>query len=379
MDTNWDSDERALPAAPVLAVDDAPANLLALSALLEPLRVELVTASSGAEALERLREGEFALVLLDVQMPQLDGFAVLKALRARDTETPVILLTAFEATAEMTRRAYASGVFDFLTKPIDVDALRGKVSSFVALYNRGRALRLQADALHAKDRFLGVLAHDLRTPISIVSLAGRLLETDPREETRKIAARVLRAAGRMEHLTRDLLDYARAAAHRMPMRARELDLSKLCRDVVEDFSSSNTAVRFSVETPSALVGAWDEDRLHQALANLITNAVKYGDGRVELRLRQLHDRAVISVSNGGTPIAPERLAQIFEPFEQGDPSNPGIGLGLFIVREIARAHGGGVIATSLGDQTTFELALPMPAAQIRAPASRELETKAQQA
>lgn len=344
---------------PVLAVDDAPANLLALSALFEPQGIELATAASGADALALLHGGEFALVLLDVQMPRMDGFEVLAAMRARGHEkTPVIFLTAFEATPAMKKRAYELGAFDFLTKPVDVDALRGKAAAFVALYEHGRALKRQAEALQAKDRFIGVLAHDLRTPISIVTYSARLLEIENSDSARQIAARMKRAATRMEQLTRDLLDYARAAAERMPIRRSEVDLSALCRELLEDFPAGSAAL-FTFSAPDTMLGSWDSDRLQQALSNLIANAVKYGDGRVRIDLSAGDERALLSISNGGRPIGADRLERIFEPFEQGDVSNPGVGLGLYIVREIVRAHGGDVSVSSSEEGTTFRLALPL--------------------
>lgn len=347
------------PSTPILAVDDTPANLLALSALLEPLGLEPVTASSGQEALNVLNGAEFAVVLLDMQMPKMDGFEVLAAMRARGhANTPVILLTAYEATPAMMKRAYGLGAFDFLTKPVDVDAVRGKVAAFVALYENSRALRRQAEALQAKDRFIGILAHDLRAPITVVSYAARLLADEPAESVRRTAARLSRAAARMDRLTSDLLDYARASAQSMPIRREDVDLGALCRGLVDDFAASSGA-NIVLSGSEELVGRWDRDRLQQVLVNLLSNAAKFGDGRVRVDLSSDGQSVTVRVSNGGQPIEPHRLARIFEPFEQGDAGKPGVGLGLYIVREIVHAHGGKVTVSSNQDETCFCLALPM--------------------
>jgi two-component system, sensor histidine kinase and response regulator len=350
------------PAARVLAVDDAQANLLALEAVLEPLAMELVTAGSGEEALEQLARDDFAVVLLDMHMPGLDGFQTLARLRKSErSTTPVLFLTAFETTPQMRQRAYALGAFDFITKPIDVDALRGKVNAFIASYNRGRELKRQEDALRAKDRFLGVLAHDLRTPLAVVTFGARLLAEEPSDHVRKLAERIARSANRMQQLTHDLLEYARAAAQRMPMNPRDMNLAPLCRELVDDFSLSNPAVQFIVDAPALVAGTWDYDRLHQALANLLSNAAKYGDGHVSLTLQTDKQWAIVRVSNGGEPINAQRFETLFEAFEQGEDGSQGVGLGLFIVREIVAAHGGEVAVSSNRERTTFSVLLPLKA------------------
>jgi signal transduction histidine kinase len=349
-----------LPPARVLVVDDTPANRLAVGALLEGLGIELVEAGSGSEAMTAIERAQFALVLLDVQMPGMDGFQTLELIRRRGYgQLPVLFLTGFDASRAMRARAFALGAFDFLTKPLDAEELRGKVNAFLASHNRGRELERQAEALRAKDRFLGMLAHDLRTPIAVVVYAARLLADESSPHIRTSAARIERAAVRMEHLTRDLLDYARAAAHRIPLRLRTFDLAALCWELVDDFAASAPNTHFSLGAPDALVGTWDGERLHQAIANLLSNAAKYGDGAVRMTVKQNGDEVTVSVLNGGKGIAPEHLERVFEPFQQENHGSPGVGLGLYIVREIVAAHGGRTVARSASEQTTFELHLPL--------------------
>lgn len=344
----------------ILAVDDTPANLLALDAVLEPLGHGLTTATSGAEAIKLLEREEFAVVLLDIQMPGMDGFETLQRIReGRSRNIPVIFLTAYPPDQSTVRRAYSLGAFDFLSKPIESDVLRGKVNAFVAYHARGRELLLHAQALRAKDTYIGVLAHDLRTPLAIVRMATHALLTADREQVPPLVQRILRSIERMDRLANDLLDSARTASLKMPARNGELDLGALCHELLDDFRATYPQVQFEVDIASGVIGTWDRDRLHQALVNLLSNAVKYGDGRVSVDLRAEPGQASLSVSNSGAAISRARLPTLFEPFVQGEAGRGGVGLGLHIVREIVVAHGGEVVATSDHRGTSFTIRLPL--------------------
>jgi two-component system sensor histidine kinase/response regulator len=343
----------------ILAVDDTPANLLALTAILEPDGHALVTAGSGAEALALTDREEFAVILLDTHMPEMSGFETLERLRGGHAkDTPVIILTAYPPSADAIQRAYALGAFDFISKPVAHAILQGKVNAFVSFYNRGRELRRKSEALQAKDRHIRMLAHDLRTPLASMRLAAGLLTRHQEEGVRKIGAQIARASSRMERLSTDLLEFARAAALGIPIAMKEMDLCDLCREVLQDFEATYPQVQFTAEIPPEAIGVWDRNRLHQILANLLANAVKYGDGRVSLQLRGDAKTALLTIENCGEPIPPARLRDIFEPFVRGDDDGGGAGLGLHIAQEIARAHGGEIEASSDARRTRFTLRLP---------------------
>lgn len=349
-----------LSPARILAVDDTPLNLSAIEAMLQSLGVEIVTARSGPEALQRLESEEFAVILLDIQMPGMDGFETLEHIRHEGaTDTPVIFLTAYSHNTEMVHRAYSLGAFDFVTKPFDSLVLRSKVRSFVEFYERGRQLRLKQVALETKDKYLGILAHDLRTPLSVVCMGAKFLaETAHVSETKVMAERIGRSAQRMEQLVRDLLEHAQTAAHKLPIHKAPMDLAELCHDLIADYRAVHPEVDFAAEIDSELIGTWDRARLHQALANLLTNAVKYGDGSVQLRVARGPGCVQVEVINSGEPIAADRIDSIFEPFVQGERANSGLGLGLSIVREIVENHGGVVAVSSSARCTCFRVTLP---------------------
>lgn len=346
---------RTLPPAAVLAVDDHPANLLALSAIFEPLDLELVTTTSPGEALRLAEQRPFAVILLDVVMPEMDGFEVLQRLRGLRTarETPVILLTAYEFDPRNIESLQGAALVDYIVKPIASALLRAKVRALVALYQRG-------EALAARDRDIAMLAHDLQSPLASIA-AGTLLlsrsHLDPRAA--EITQRVARTVTRMSEMVTDLTDYARAGQGPIPVVPRDVDLGKLTGEIVAECCQLEGGDRIELQKTGDLNGQWDPNRLGQAISNLIRNAITHGEGPVAVRVLERGDRVELQVHNGGEPIPAERLPQMFQPFERGSNDGRGLGLGLYIVRAIADAHGGSVEAASTrAEGTTFRLSLP---------------------
>src|SRR4029079_11559661 len=176
--------EQEAPIAKILVVDDRPGNLFAFRELLEPLGHGILEATTGEEAIALIARHEFAVILLDVMMPAMDGFATLSRMRERllIRSTPVIMITARDLRGEEVERAYALGVIDFVTKPVHAEVLRGKVASCVSLHVANRELRRREAALNMKDRQIAVLAHDLRNPLASVTAAVALLAKVPESD-----------------------------------------------------------------------------------------------------------------------------------------------------------------------------------------------------
>jgi signal transduction histidine kinase len=346
--------------AAILVVDDTQANLVALRALLKPLGEEVVTASSGLQALELAAARDFSVILLDLMMPGLNGLDTLTRLRALDraVSTPVIFLTAYHPERELMERAYALGALDFIEKPIAIELLRGKVSAFVALHEKTEQIRRQADALQIKDRHISILAHDLRNPLYVIMTAAQLIEAEEASAP-DTAALISRSAGRMERLIENLLHYARSAEAKFKPKPERLDMTSLCAEIVNDVQTVYPDVSFKLDLCPAIVGQWDRLQLEQAVSNLLVNAAKYGDGAVSLHLSQDAGLAVLVVANGGAPIPSEQMAQLFAAFARGANSRSGVGLGLYVIREVALAHGGDVTAASDETETRFTLSLPL--------------------
>jgi signal transduction histidine kinase len=342
----------------ILAVDDTPANLVAMEAIVDGLGHELVGVRSGLEALSVAATREFAAILLDVTMPGVDGFETLKRLRAISAAqgTPVIFLTAHRFDESMARRAYELGAVDYLEKPIASDLLRGKLSSFVALFQQRKEIHRQDEALRIKDRHICILAHDLRSPLATALQGARHLQNQGDLTVRVVADRIARSLMQLEQLTADLLASARSATS-MRLRPQRFELSSLVQELVDDFSATYPSVRFSTALACDVLGTWDPSRVQQALSNLLGNAVKYGSGWVSLETRCTPQGASIIVENGGARLSPEQLASLFEPARAAQ-GRPGAGLGLFIAKEIARAHAGELRAESDAKSTRFILQLP---------------------
>jgi len=232
----------------------------------------------------------------------------------------------------------------------------------VSLYVANRELRRREAALSMKDRQIAVLAHDLRNPLNTVTAAVQLLARLPEsDQARKeqLLGRVERGLKRMDGMIRDLLDYARAGSGAIPIVRERMDLVDLARDLVDEFEIADPDRRIDLMRSGETTGAWDRARLYQALSNLVGNATHYGHGNASVAVAGADGHVEISVHNGGPPIAPDLLPVIFEPFRRGGVDSAGLGLGLYIVRAIAQAHGGDVTVTSAAERgTTFTLRLP---------------------
>jgi CheY-like chemotaxis protein len=364
----------------VLIVDDLDENLLALEVLLESDDLQILLARSGNEALELLLVHEVALALVDVQMPEMDGFSLAELMRGseRTKRIPIILLTAGARDQQRVFRGYDAGAVDFLFKPVEPAILKNKVQTFVHLHRQRLELE---ETLRMNETFMAVLGHDLRSPVSTVVSTAALLEAQSQEPaTIKAATRLKGVATRMQRMISDLLDVARARqGGGIPVTPRSIDLVALVRRAVDEQHAIHPQAALQVSLPATAVGHWDEDRISQALCNLISNAIDHGSGGpITVSVAQDGDQMILTVSNRGA-ISADVLPVIFDPFRslaRSRSGQSGLGLGLFIVQQIAQAHGGFADVTSRQETVVFRLALPIqpPAgvsgSQARAPMER---------
>jgi signal transduction histidine kinase len=375
-------DEESYPSASVLVVDDQPANLIAMRAVLRSLGHEIVTVSSGAEALRAVAAKEFAVILMDVHMPILDGFETVTRLRREHPtiQTPVLFISAVYDQTPHVQRGYSLGAVDYLPRPTDPDLLRAKVASFVSFYRRGKELRRRGEiiaeeraataraeaASHLKDVYLAVIGHDLRTPLEVVSLVANQLRRGPDPETARVLAdRLERVARRSDAIVSDLLDFTRGElGDGISVDRRPADLGDLARAVVHDLRLVHADREIRLELSGDLNGAWDVHRVEQVLTNLLSNALQHGQGGVAVAVAGAAGVVTVRIHNEG-PIAPELLPTLFQPFRRGEGKTAGLGLGLYIVREILRAHGGSIEVNSAPDQgTTFTSTWPRWSAEV---------------
>ena len=351
--------------AKVLIVDDRDENLEVLEALLQGPGIVVLKASSGVAALELLLEHEVALALVDVRMPEMDGFQLAELMRGseRTRRVPIIFVTAGPEESGRVFKGYEAGAVDFLFKPLDAQLLQSKVAVFIELFRQRQQLAAQViehkQLVHTAEMLIGVLSHDLRGPLSVVVIAGELLHrTSSDERVEKIAARIAASTKRMTRLIEQLLDFATARLGRLPIRPQSSNLRDLCEAAAAEFLHERPRLYWEVSGDPS--GTWDPDRLHQVLANLIGNAMQHGDAEhpVMVRVEGQHDASVrIQVENTGT-IPLELRDTIFSPFVSSPDSTRGTGLGLYIVEQIVKAHGGSVSVRCDDGKTVFDIMLP---------------------
>jgi signal transduction histidine kinase len=210
-----------------------------------------------------------------------------------------------------------------------------------------------------RDLFIGILGHDLRDPLGTIRITARILARNPR--LRGHAERIEQACGRMQRLVDDVLDFARGhLGGGIPAAPAPCDMGALCRAAADEISAANPQRPFRVELHGDLHGNFDHDRVIQALANLLSNAVQHGEGPIEMAAYETpeHDAVITAVTSHGEPIPPEVLARIFDPFARAETSRAGLGLGLYIVQQIAQAHGAICDVHSSRDATTFAIRWP---------------------
>jgi signal transduction histidine kinase len=353
-------------------VDDREENLLALRALLRDDDLELLEARSGREALELLLVHDVALVLLDVQMPEMDGFEVAELVRGseRTRDVPIIFITAGGHDQNRVFKGYESGAVDFLHKPVDGTILRNKAGVFFELNRRkvllARELQAREQSLKLNEMFMAVLGHDLRSPLSAVRLGAELLQRSSQEPAvRDISARILSSTSHMVAMIEDLLDVARARQGAgLPVDRQPCDLGEVVQRAVQEQRLLHPTREIVVDASGNLEGCWDAARLRQLSTNLLANALKHGTADVPVRVElsgQAADVVHLTVRNGGE-IPPHLLETLFDPFhgsERYGRRHEGLGLGLFIARQIARAHHGTIdVRSSPGEGIAVQVQLP---------------------
>ncbi|NVB77241.1 MAG: hybrid sensor histidine kinase/response regulator [Kofleriaceae bacterium] len=347
----------------ILLVDDVEENLVALEALLRREGIEILKARSGAQALELLLAQDVSLALLDVQMPEMDGFELAELMRGaeRTKRVPIIFVTAGGRDPKRVFKGYESGAVDFLFKPIDPHVLSSKVDVFLELARHRHQL---ANALQLNEVFVGILGHDLRNPLSSLVAGIDLLDDELTEERqRRVLARMRNSSNRMAAMIEQLLDLTRMRLTNgagVVRDHRNVELRELLQRTIDELRAVHDR-EIILEGPPKCTTIGDEERLNQLFSNLVSNAITHGtaDTPVTARIVRCDGEAVIEVRNGGT-IPRDVIGSLFEPFRAtARSSSGGLGLGLYIADQIAKAHGGEIEVESSEDEgTVFTVRLP---------------------
>jgi signal transduction histidine kinase len=377
----------------ILMVDDQPANLVALEAMLQGLGQNLIKAESGREALKWLLTHDFAVILLDVKMPDMDGFETATLIRERDKSrhTPILFLTAADKSQNHAVRGYAVGAVDYLVKPVVPEFVRSKVAVFVELAKKSELLRRQTQLLVESEQaaldlaearaelvsdlehknrelesFSYAVSHDLRAPLRrIDSFSRAVLESQGErldDQGRRYLERVREASQHMSQLIDDVLYLSRVT--RAELRERDVDLSALASLVLSRLQESEPARKVETKIRPGVVVTGDSQLLRIALENLLENAWKFTrnqpEARIEFGVTQAAGEATYFVRDNGAGFDMTYADRLFGPFQrlhaQGEFA--GSGIGLATVQRVIHRHGGQVWAEGLvGQGATFQFTL----------------------
>ncbi|OGT11777.1 MAG: hypothetical protein A3F73_12655 [Gallionellales bacterium RIFCSPLOWO2_12_FULL_59_22] len=386
----------------VLIVDDNPAKRTAMTAALDGMDIEIVTADSGMAALRKLLEQEFAVVLLDVNMPIMDGFetATMIRRRPRTEHMPIIFVTAERLEESARMQGYELGAVDYLLSPVLPYILRSKVAVFADLYRlRERSYRDNEDLLEKSERiarqslmlesaarfkneFFASLSHELRTPLNSILGFSQILKDgvmgELTSQQQKQAALIYSSGQHLLALINDSLDLSKVEAGKLALEPAEIELPSLLNNCLlmlrEQAAKRRIQLALEIEPGLETLTA-DERKLRQVLYNLLSNAVKFTAecGRISVTARRAQ-RAMgkearcagveIAVEDNGIGIAATDMDKLFQPFSQIDASlvhrQNGTGLGLMMVKKLVELHGGGVEVTSeVGKGSRFSFWLPL--------------------
>lgn len=367
----------------ILVVDDLQEKLLVYRTILEDLDQNVMFASSGEEALKLVLSNEFAVILLDVNMPGMDGLETAEMIRKRrkSAHTPIIFLTAFSDDVRL-EKGYASGAVDFLMTPVMPEILRAKVRVFIELSQMRQQAAQQAEeqarlkvaeeAARRKDAFLGMLAHELRNPLYPIRNAVHLLQDlSDTDKISGVRAVIDRQVAHMTRLVDDLLDSTRMAHGKILLQKKPCKFSQIVWDTAKDYESIFNEKKILVDINLPNEDIWvhgDPTRLVQMVGNILHNANKFTNpgGRVFIKLFTDEDRrrVLFRVRDTGIGMPPEILPHIFDVFYQAeqklDRARGGLGLGLFLVKALTDLHNGTITAESSGlhQGAAFTVQLP---------------------
>jgi signal transduction histidine kinase len=368
-----------MPETTVLVVDDEESVALTIQAILRLDGHDVTAVTTGADALRLLNERQFDVVLTDLRLGDVDGIDILREVQRTSPDTAAIMLTGY-ASLESAISALRSGAYDYLMKPSDVEELRATINRAIERRELRRRLVELEEVDRLKTQFLSMASHELRTPLTAVSgfiqVARRRLAraaeregVDWKDEARRAAETLelaQRQSRRLGRLVDELLDVSRLQLGRVELHNTDIDVIASVRETVERTKLQDPTRPFALkeEAGSATV-LGDRDRMDQVFENLISNAMKYSpaDSPVTVSVAVEGDEVHVAVSDRGIGIAADELESIFNLFYRSpDPRAghvSGLGLGLFISREIVKRHGGTLSAESGGAGSTFHVRLPV--------------------
>jgi two-component system sensor histidine kinase/response regulator len=366
----------------ILIVDDTPENLISLKKVLEKNNFEVDTASSGEEALKKVLKNSYVLIILDVQMPGMDGFEVAEAISgySKAKETAIIFLSAANTEFRFIAKGYSSGGLDYITKPVDMNILLLKVKTFYRIYEQNRKLNemqktlleeieFRKEAERKKDEFISIASHELKTPLTsvkgYVQLLARSVNKGDTETVKKHLAKAQVQLEKLNSLIADLLDISKIESGKLKFNKENFSIDQLLENVIEVQQHSNPEFKIHKKGMANCQIYGDEMRIEQVIVNFLTNAIKYSPGttEVELTVNVKDNQLYLAVKDHGIGMLPEQLNYVFDKFyrvEETSQRFQGLGIGLYICSEIIKRHEGKVgVNSTYGEGSEFYFTMPV--------------------
>jgi two-component system sensor histidine kinase/response regulator len=361
----------------ILIVDDVVSNVLLLKILLSNEKFQVCTANNGLQCIEMTKKEHPDLILLDVMMPDMNGFDTAVVLKKDETtkDIPIIFLTALNTPQDLVH-GFQVGASDFLTKPFNKEELVMRVTQQISLVAAKRIIEKQNAELRAtlnnRDKMYSVIAHDLRSPMASIRMVLNLVVASTSKETvGEDLYNLLDQANRESEEVHDLLDnllkWTKSQTGRLNVVKQELDLHDIIPGVVEIFEAIAQTKNIKLDlqpSQEELKVEADNDMLKTVVRNFLSNAIKFSpaDSSIEIIMGREGDFAKVSVRDHGVGIARDRIGSIFHKGETtyGTGGEEGSGLGLQLCQDFARKNGGDCIVESAeGQGSTFSVLIPL--------------------
>lgn len=367
----------------ILIVDDKPENIIALKRILDKHQFEVDSALSGEEALKKVLKNNYDLVLLDVQMPGLDGFEVAESISgySKTKDIPIIFLSAVNVNKQFISKGYASGGRDYMVKPFDPDVLILKIKTYIKLYEQTTALQnmqqvlveeieFRKQAERTKDEFITMASHELKTPLTSIKgymqMVERSFDRDLKEDAKKYLDRTRQQLEKLNILIDDLLDTSKIASGKLDFRNGVYDADPIIDnavDIIRQTYPSHTIIKTGLAN-AKIYG--DQLRIEQVILNYLTNAIKYSPNSSEILVdvsRLSDDEILINITDSGIGIPKDKQADLFTKFYRVEESSnrfQGLGMGLYICAEIIKRHHGRYgVDSEPGRGSSFYFTLPV--------------------